>query len=142
MRFKTLFVSMAFMSTLFFASFVYSQLSTTKGPTVGGEHAIAPEALLATRIADMKVGDKFGTSPEALLVDEDRRAWLNPRYVVADTDEAPLTVKRDKDGYQVEINDKKLRWAKVSLDSTADERELKKTLIPVRSLILRGGKEK
>lgn len=105
-----------------------------KKPTVDEDQSVMFEALLTKRIIDLKVGESAFTAPEALVVDESKKCWLHPYYITTDQD-TKFKVTKEKNGFAVEINDSKMRWSRVDLETgEAVEKNLKKILVPVRAL--------
>ena len=92
--------------------------------------AEAPESIIAETIADIPKGIKATVNPEAVVIDEVKKVWLNKHVPVGG--EAGVTVLHLENGsYAVEIDDNKLRWLKVKLND-----DLKKALIPVNKITL------
>lgn len=105
-----------------FSTVIYGQQPT--------EQAIAPADIIAATIADMPPGTQATASPEALVIDENKKVWLNKHQPVGG--ETGVVIHYLKDGsYEVEIKDEKLKWLKVPLTD-----DIKKVLVPVKTLHL------
>jgi hypothetical protein len=90
--------------------------------------AEAPLEIIALTISDIPMGGSATVSPEALVIAEDKKLWLNKHQPVGS--EVGITVYRLKDGtYEVELKDEKLKWLKVPITD-----EFRKALIPVSVL--------
>ncbi len=99
------------------------------------EQAEAPAAIIAATIADMPKGTKSSVSPEAVVIDESKKVWLNRIHLVGG--ETGVVVLFHQDGtYEVEISDEKLRWIKVPVTD-----EMKKILVPVKVLVVKPAKK-
>lgn len=99
-------------------------------PITPPAQATAPPELIAATLADMPLGTQAQVSPEALVIDETKKVWLN-KYVPVGGD-GGITVFFLKDGtYEVEVKDEKMKWLKVPVTD-----DLKKALVPVKTLHL------
>jgi hypothetical protein len=99
-------------------------------PITPPSQATAPPELIAATVADIPIGAQAQVNPEALIIDENKKVWLNKHVPVGG--DGGITVFYLKDGsYEVEIKDDKMKWLKVPVTN-----DLKKSLIPVKTLHL------
>lgn len=92
--------------------------------------AEAPTDIIAMTVADMPAGTQSSVNPETVVIDENRKVWLNKHHPIGG--DFPVVVHFLKDGsYEVEIKDGTLRWLKVPLTD-----DIKKSLVPVKTLHL------
>lgn len=103
------------------------------------QHAMIDDERLAKRITDLKDEESGYTSPDSMIVDENKRCWLNP-YAVTVGEDTKFKILKRTDGYHVEIRDKGVRWARVTLDIAIPEANLRSKLVPVRTVKLDFGK--
>jgi hypothetical protein len=79
------------------------------------KQAKMPETFLAKQIKHLKEGESASVSPDVLVVDNDKVVWLQSQGVLLDGDTG-MTVKREKDGFHVEITNLKLRWVELKVE--------------------------
>lgn len=97
-------------------------------PPAAVGHADAPPEIIASTIADMPLGTQTCVNPEALIIDENKKVWLNKYSPISA--ESPIVVHYMKDKtFEVEVKDDKIRWLKVPLTD-----DLKKALVPVKTI--------
>lgn len=109
-------------------SAVIAIMVMVSGTIVLADQAVAPPSIIAHTVIDIPKGSKAGVGPEALIIDEGKKVWINKHHPVSV--DAGMVVSHMPDGtYEVEITDEKLRWVKVPIND-----ELKKALLPVSGL--------
>lgn len=102
---------------------------------VASPQAVAPLDIIASTIVDMPLGTSAIVGPEALVVDSNKKIWLNRHHPIGGDN--GITVYYTKVGtYEVEIKDDKLKWLKVPLTD-----DIKKALVPVSVLHLAAKKK-
>lgn len=89
--------------------------------------AIAPQEIIAKTVADIPIGSQSTVPPDAVVIDESSKVWLNKGVPIGGEG---VIVHYVKEGhYEVEIKDDKLRWLKTQVTE-----ETKKFLLPVKVL--------
>jgi len=109
---------------------VFGQVATTLTPQV---QASMDDTRLVKRIVDLALGEVAWTAPDSLVVDDNKKCWLNP-YGVLSSQDTKFIVQRQKDGFHIMVEDKDVRWAKTDLKVIIPEPELRAKLLPVRSI--------
>jgi hypothetical protein len=113
-----------------FVPMLWNARSARAADDVKVSQAEAPAEIIAATVVDIPKGTKVGVNPEALIIDENKKLWLNKHHPVGG--ETGVVVLHLEDGsLNVEISDNKLRWIKVPLTD-----DLKKTLLPVQKVTL------
>jgi hypothetical protein len=88
--------------------------------------ASAPDSILIKTVGEIPKGAQAMVTPEALVVGDDKKCWLN-KLLPTVTEDSGVVVHYMKDGsYEVEIKDSKLRWIKVPVND-----DMRKVLLPV-----------
>jgi hypothetical protein len=107
-----------------------------QGPGEKPTQAVAPADIIAPTIGDMPKGTQATVPPDALIIDDAKKVWLNKIQPVGG--DTGVIVHYMKDGtYEVEIRDDKLRWLTVPISA-----EMRKIILPVKTLHLRAPEKK
>jgi hypothetical protein len=102
-----------------------SLLLMVTGPEKPTTQATAPDEIMVRTVADIPPGAQADASPEALVVGDDKKCWLNRLQPLGD--KTGMVVHFMKNGtYEVEVQDTKLRWIKVPINE-----DMQKFLVPV-----------
>ena len=94
--------------------------------------ATAPDAIIARTIQDMQDGESGFTVPEALIVDTNKRCWLDPLAPISSTTTV-LKITKNKDGLHLIVTQSDVRWPRIRQD------QVDKTLLPVRTITVTKG---
>ncbi len=93
--------------------------------------AEAPTSIIAATVDDIPKGSKATVSPEAVVIDEAKKVWLN-KHVPVGGETGVMVLHLENGTFAVEITDDKLRWLKVPLTD-----DLKKALILVSKIAVK-----
>lgn len=92
------------------------------------KQAEASVEIIAPTVADLPLDSHTTASPEALVIDENKKVWLHKHQPVGGEG---IVIFNRGGSYDVEIKDDKLKWLKIPLTD-----DIKKVLLPVRNLQL------
>jgi hypothetical protein len=99
------------------------------------QHAVMEEGFLVKRLEDLKENESGFATPDSLVVDENKRCWLNP-YAATVQEDTKFKVTRKPDGFHVEVKEKNIRWSKVPLEIAITDQTLRSKMQPVRTITL------